>query len=135
MIWASPISVATGAKRLHAAEAALGRAADAAVKAPEIYRKRVAFVRAGLTFTQRVVENITLMGRYWHKADEAVGARVRENWEAIERLCGDCPNAINWGPVRPSTPRMLGLHPDHPNPKLSKKRPNRKPPPNDLDKN
>lgn len=106
------------AERLSAAEAHLRRAAEAAAQAPSAWRQRVAFVRAGLEYTQRIVENITLMRRYWQKPDDALGARVRQNWEVIERLCGEHPYAINWGPVRPSTPRMLGLHPDYPNPKL-----------------
>jgi hypothetical protein len=31
----------------------------------------------------------------------------------MERNCQEHPYAINWGPVRPQTPRMQGLHPDH----------------------
>lgn len=107
------------AKRFREAESHLRRAAEVAAEAPSPYAQRVEFVRAGLTYTQLVVENITLMRRFWLKPDEAVGAEVRRNWETLERLCQDSPGAINWGPVRPSTPRMLGLHPDHPNPKLS----------------
>lgn len=42
-------------------------------------------------------------------------------WEAQEVHCAKYPHAINWGPVRPSAPRMLGLHPDFPNPKMKKK--------------
>jgi hypothetical protein len=107
------------AERLQAAEAHLERAAEAAAGDPGPYGKRVEFVRAGLTHTQLVVENISLMHRYWLKPDEAIGAQVKRNWDALEKNCQAHPHAINWGPVRPNTPRMLGLHPDHPNPKLS----------------
>jgi hypothetical protein len=31
----------------------------------------------------------------------------------MEQICKDHPYAINWGPVRPQTPRMTGLHPDY----------------------
>jgi len=123
------------AERLRAAEAHLQRGAAAVASGPERYRQRVEFVRAGLTFTQRLVEIITLMRGYWQKPDETIGAQVRKNWEAIERHCAEHPYAVNRGPVRPGTPRMLGLHPDHPNPKLNKQKPNRKPPAKDLDQN
>ncbi|MBI5687339.1 MAG: DUF4838 domain-containing protein [Verrucomicrobia bacterium] len=110
------------AERFRAAEAHLQRATAAVAAASERYRQRVEFVRAGLTFTQHVIENATLMRRYWLKKDEAIGAQVRKNWEAMERLCAAHPYAINWGPCRPGTPRMLGLHPDHPNPKVNRQR-------------
>jgi hypothetical protein len=97
--------------------------------APEIYRKRVAFVRAGLTYSQLLIETIGLMESYWRKKDDSVATRVLANWEERERLCQEYPFAINWGPVRPTTPRMIGLHPDHPNPKW---KPNKA---NDLDRN
>ena len=58
-----------------------------------------------------------------------IATDVLANWEAMERLCKEQPLAINWGPIRPTTPRMIGLHPDHPNPKW---KPNR---PNDVDRN
>ncbi|MCA9122732.1 MAG: DUF4838 domain-containing protein [Planctomycetaceae bacterium] len=97
--------------------------------APEIYRRRVAFVRAGLTYSERLIETIRLMESYWRKQDDAVAAKVLANWQEIEQLCQANPFAINWGPVRPTTPRMIGLHPDHPNPKW---KPNNA---NDLDQN
>ncbi len=107
------------AERLRAAAAHLERAAKAAAGASGPYAERVEFVRAGLTFTQYVIENATLMRRYWLQKDEALGAQVRKNWEAMEQLCAAHPYAINWGPVRPTTDRMLGLHPEHPHPKIS----------------
>jgi hypothetical protein len=109
------------AERFRAAEAHLQRARAAAAQAPGPYRQRVEFVRAGLDFTKLVIENAALMRGYWQKKDDAVAARVRANWEAMERLCAAHPYAINWGPCRPGTERMLGLHPDHPNPKVNPK--------------
>lgn len=100
--------------------------ADAAVPADSIFAQRVAFVRAGLRYTRLQVENIGLMERYWRRTDDALAAAVKGNWAAIEQLIADHLYALNWGPLRPSTPRMLGLHPDHPNPK-AKRAPPQKP--------
>jgi hypothetical protein len=58
------------------------------------------------------------------KKDAAIVAQVKENWTQIESLFAAHPYAINVGPVRPGTPRMVGLHPDHPNPKAKKKKTN-----------
>ncbi len=85
--------------------------------APQIYRRRVAFIRAGLTHSQLLIEAIELMESYWRKKDDAVATGVLANWQEMERLCKENPFAINWGPVRPTTPRMRGLHPDYPDPK------------------
>jgi len=82
-----------------------------------VYRRRVAFVEAGLAYTRLLVENIDGMRAYWTRPDEKLARRVKENWQRIERLCEEHPGAINWGPIRPQTPRMLGLHPDHPHPR------------------
>lgn len=109
-------------------QARLDRAA-AAVPADSIFAKRVAFIQAGLTYTRLQMENITLMDRYWKKKDDAIAMRVKQNWATIEKLVADHPYSLNWGPIRPSTPRMPGLHPDFPPPKTKKKRVN------DLDLN
>jgi len=97
--------------------------------APEIYRRRVAYVRAGLTYTELLIETIKAMESYWRKKDDRLAKQALTKWEEMERLCQENPYAINWGPVRPTTPRMIGLHPDHPNPKW---KPNIA---NDLDRN
>jgi hypothetical protein len=115
-------------KLLGDSQARLDRAA-AAVPTDSIQAKRVAFVQAGLTYTRLTVENIGLMDRYWKEKDDAIAAKVKANWETIEKLVADHPFSINWGPVRPITPRMADLHPDHPNPKAKKR------PPKDLDLN
>lgn len=106
---------------LRRADEQLRLAEEKAGGAPSVYRQRVQFVRAGLTWTRLAAENARLMGSYWRNKDEATGAKVRANWETMEQLCKENPYAVNWGPVRPSTPRMLGLHPDYPNPKWKRK--------------
>ena len=107
----------------------LKEAAAKVETAPEIYRKRVAFVQAGLTYSQLLIETIGLMVSYWRKQDDRIAKQVLANWGEMERLCQANPFAINWGPVRPTTPRMKDLHPDNPNRKW---KPNKA---NDLDQN
>jgi len=116
------------AELLRESQARLDRAATA-VPADSVQAKRVAFVQAGLSYTRLHVENLALMERYWKKKDATVVAQVKENWTAVEKLVAANPYAINWGPVRPSTPRMMGMHPDHPPAKEKKVRTN------DLDLN
>ena len=103
------------------------------IDAPEIYRKRLAFVEAGLQFSELLIESIALMVSYWDAPDSQVADKVRGNWKAMEQIPVQYPFSINWGPVRPSTPRMVGLHPDHPDPKRKVKPSPKKP--NDLDQN
>jgi Domain of unknown function (DUF4838) len=82
---------------------------------PDIYRKRVAFVRVGLDYAKLAIENRTLMIRVRrNKKNLKAANKVRANWKKMEQLCKDNPYAINWKPVRPITPRMKGLHPDSP---------------------
>jgi hypothetical protein len=102
---------------LRRADDHLSQASAAAGNGPEIYRRRVDFVRAGLEFSKRAIATIRLMDGYWNEPDAQVADRARDNWEQMQGICEENPYAINWGPVRPTTPRMLGLHPDHPNPK------------------
>jgi hypothetical protein len=100
----------------------LKRAAEAAASGPEIYRKRVEFVGVGLQWTELVVANARLMKDYWKKPTSEVAEQVRANWKVMEALATANRPAINWGPSRPMTPRMAGLHPDYP-PKKGKKKP------------
>jgi hypothetical protein len=95
----------------------------------------VEFVRAGLEFSKLAVATIRLMDRYWDEPDPQIARRVRENWDQMQRICEEHPWSINWGPVRPTTPRMLGLHPDHPNPKWKTKPKSRAKKRDDLDQN
>ncbi|MEQ8785761.1 MAG: DUF4838 domain-containing protein [Pirellulaceae bacterium] len=108
---------------LKQAEERLRRAEKSVESAPTKYRRRVQFIRAGLTYSKLVIDNIDMMAGYWSKPDAQTAARARENWKQMEQVCEDHPGAVNWGPVRPTTPRMLGLHPDHPNPKWKGKGP------------
>jgi len=109
----------------------LRRAAEVAAADPNpIYARRVAFVDIGLRYTRLTVENARLMAGYWKKPDAAVATKVRENWKLVEAVATEQPYAINSSPVRPTTPRMLGFHPDHP-PKKAKK--SKSKPANDLD--
>jgi len=112
----------------------LQQAASKAETGNELHQKRVEFTTAGWRFSKLVIENAILMESYWAKAaldpkksraanagepmlDEKVAKEVRANWEQMEQICLDYPYSVNWGPVRPSTSRMIGLHPDYPNPK------------------
>jgi hypothetical protein len=90
----------------------LREAAAKVERAAEIYQQRVAFVRAGLTYSRLLIDTIEAMESYWHEKDDRMAAVALANWEEMERLCTESPYAINWGPVRPTTPRMIGLHPD-----------------------
>jgi hypothetical protein len=111
------------AELLRDSQARLDRAAQA-VPAGSVYARRVAFIQAGLAYTRLQVENIALMERYWKQKDDATAAQVKQNWAVIEKLVADNPYAINWGPVRPTTPRMQGLHPDTAPPKAKPRRAN-----------
>ncbi len=95
--------------------------AAAAVPADSTFGKRVAFVQAGLTHTKLMMDTIVLMERYWQNGDTVIGERVKGNWAAMEKNAADHPHAINWGPLRPATRRMVGLHPDFPMKKAKKK--------------
>lgn len=52
---------------LQQADERLRRAEEVTASAAPIYRRRVQFVRAGLTWTQLVAENARLMASYWRK--------------------------------------------------------------------
>jgi hypothetical protein len=121
----------------HLQRAAATQAAGLAPDRADTVRRRIEFVQAGLAFTKLAVENIGLMKGYWEKQDETVAQRVRENWQRMEQIVNEHPYAINGGPVRPTTPRMLGLHPDYPNPKWksSAKPKTSAKQPDDLDQN
>jgi hypothetical protein len=93
----------------------LDRAARAVEKEPEKYGKRVEFFRAGLDWTKLIVEARDLMAKFKKSdgEDKEAEKQVLANWAKMEELCKKHPYAINWGPCRPQTPRMAGLHPDH----------------------
>ena len=63
--------------------------ADAVVaKAPEIYRRRIAFVRVGLEFTRKMNEVLDLMARYKNSKgeDKEAADRVSALWKEIELI-------------------------------------------------
>ena len=99
----------------------------------EVFRKRVDFVRAGLNHTRLLSEISRVMDAHWDRPDPDAMPRVLENWKRLEANARDHPYAINWPPLRPSTQRMTGLHPDHPQKNRGRKKPDPKPPPDDLD--
>lgn len=99
---------------LKRAKRELDRAVADVAAGPELYRRRVEFVAAGFDYTHRMVENIHFMEHYWAKPDEQVAKKVLANWEAIQKIFDAHPYALNPGPLRPTTPRMAGLHPDYP---------------------
>ncbi|QIF01041.1 DUF4838 domain-containing protein [Roseimicrobium sp. ORNL1] len=111
----------------------LDAAKEAAKSSSEVYQRRVEFVQAGLTYTALILDNIRLMDGYWKKKDPAVAAKVLENWKEVERVIAEHPPAINAGPVRPITPRMVGLHPEYPD--RAKKKKTAKKAVDDLDAN
>jgi hypothetical protein len=88
--------------------------------APEIYRKRVAFLRCGLDYTRLVVDT----RRWMQQVEQSKGkdadavAKVKANWETAARMRQTFPPfAINWIAVfreGGDNKRMMGLHPDNP---------------------
>lgn len=97
-----------------------------------LHHKRIEFVRRGLDWTQLVVQNMTLMvtinpdaanGKKLNQAkiaamagkvfDSPEAVQIRANWLKMRDIANDqaYPLAINWGPVRPFTPRMAPLFP------------------------
>ena len=67
--------------------------ADAVVaKAPEIYRRRIAYVRVGLDFTRNLIEAMELSTRC--KTDKAAADRMRALWKEIEPIAKNKENYI-----------------------------------------
>jgi len=74
---------------LHRAGKLLRQAAAKVAEGPEIYQKRVDFVRTGFEFTRLLLQNTPVMAKVRESAGkdtEAVKQAVA-NWEAIEQLC------------------------------------------------
>ncbi len=69
--------------------------ADAAVaKAPEIYRRRIAYVRVGLEFTRKMIEAMDLNTRW--KTDKKAADRIRALWKELELIVNEKENHIYW---------------------------------------
>lgn len=101
------------------AESLLKQATVKVANEPEIYRRRIEFVLAGLEHTRLVVDT-----RQWmQKVEASKGrdaeaiAKVKANWQAAARMSKQLPPfAINYRAVffQPMNDRMIGLHPDNP---------------------
>lgn len=79
------------------------------------YRERIKFVRAGLDHTKWMIEIRSLMKRFKESegTDAEAERKLLANWDKIQKNCEAFPLAVNWRPIRPGTPRMRGLHPNH----------------------
>ncbi len=69
--------------------------ADAVVaKAPEIYRRRIAYVRIGLELTRKINEARELMDRYKKSKDKEAAERMRVLWKELEPIAREKENYI-----------------------------------------
>jgi len=92
----------------------LDRADAALAGVPEIYRKRVAFVRAGLEFTRLTMDTRVLMARAKESKgeDKEAAEKVRAIWQVKEQIARE--NLMNYSFLRPGWRYAAGLHPDFP---------------------
>ena len=70
---------------------------------PEPYRRRVAFLRAGLDYTRLVLEIRSQMTR-WEESDRqdaAAETLARDHWREIEQIAYDYPYSVHWGVIQP----------------------------------
>jgi len=85
---------------LNEADALLREAQTKTVADPDVYRQRVAFVRAGFEFTRLMMQGAAVMAKVREsdgKDAEAVRAGI-EIWDKIEKLSRAAgPFAINYG--------------------------------------
>ena len=70
----------------------LDEADTVVAKAPEIYRRRIAYVRVGLEFTRKMLEVRELATRY--KTDKEAADRVRALWKELEPIAKEKENYI-----------------------------------------
>jgi len=91
----------------------LGAADAKLAEAPEVYRKRVAFFRAGLDFTRLMIDTRALMAKFREseREDKNAAEKVRANWEAMKQIAEK--NLMNFSFYRPGNRYSRGLHPDH----------------------
>lgn len=102
------------------ARAYLDEADELLAGAPPIYAERVAFVRAGLDYTQLYFETSELIDRLRASKgqDAEAEAAARANWVKLDKIFSDHPHAFD--PIRIGTPsprgglqRMRRIHPDY----------------------
>jgi hypothetical protein len=101
------------------AQAHLDDAQTKAANGPEVYRKRIDYVRFGLEYTRLVVDTRASMEKFEKSkgADKAAAEHVKANWETLGKMSKTAPPfAINFSATfsQPDNKRMLGLHPDFP---------------------
>lgn len=98
--------------------ALLDAAEAATANAPEKYRQRVDFVRAGLRYTELAAELRQLIERIriTRGGDAEADQRARDIWVEVEQICNDYPYSMRWNRITPGSRRVMrggGLHPDH----------------------
>jgi len=88
-------------ERLDMARGMLDRAAALAADGPEVYRRRIEFVEAGLTFTRLYTECGRLMRRVENQEDPDGSARAQviANWEKIRAVQQKYPGAMRWNKI------------------------------------
>ncbi len=98
------------ADRLAPAQRKLDRALAQAADGPEVYRRRIAFVQAGLDFTRLATEcgRLGREIRAGRDPDGAARAQIERNWEQLGKLRLAQPGAFRWGMFfdRRGTPRL-----------------------------
>ncbi|MBI5685864.1 MAG: DUF4838 domain-containing protein [Verrucomicrobia bacterium] len=93
----------------------LDRADAALAGQQEVFRKRVALVRAGLEYTRRLTEIRLAMERLKKskRTDAAADKTARTNWDKLKQLCKANPTTMNWNGFSPDRAHMKTLHPDY----------------------
>ncbi len=89
------------AARLDTAQEKLDQARAQAADGPEVYRRRIAFVQAGLDFTRLITGCGRLVreyNRYGASDDirERARAQIHANWEKLRALRDEHPRAVRW---------------------------------------
>lgn len=95
----------------------LDQADDVLADEPELYRKRVEFLRVGIDFLYYVRQARQAMNRFAESDGQDTEAEdeARQLWlEKIHPLAtsDEHPSAISWGPLRPRTGRLSGSFPN-----------------------
>jgi hypothetical protein len=101
---------------LNQAEQLLRQAAAKTAGHPEKYRKRVAYVQAGLDYTRLVLQARRWMFEYEKSknTDAEAAARVEAIWDELDRFLQEHTDALNVPYLRKRQRNMMGLHPDNP---------------------
>ena len=82
--------------------------------APAKYKKRINYVRAGLTYTRHLIRHTQLVKRYRasNGQDTAAAEAAHENWAQVEALHEQHPNLLNSKWLRPGHNRVMPLPDD-----------------------